>query len=89
MKTEILILVIYSSFWMLWIYFWLYIGFKKTQLNYEIKNIFDVFFKLFPSVITSIGLKGVSKKSWYMIIFGIFMLIVSPPAIEYLFKLLN
>lgn|GEM_PF-4975768 len=89
MKTEILILVIYSSFWIFWIYFWLYIGFKKTQLNYEIKNIFDVFFKLFPSVITSIGLKGASKKSWYMIIVGIFMLIVSPSIIEHLVKYFN
>lgn len=74
---------------MLWICFWLRIGFKKTQVKYQINNYFDVFLKLFPSVITGIGLKGVSKKSWYMVMFGFFMFIVAPPIFEHLIKYLN
>ena len=76
MNIDIIIPLVYGSFWMLWIAFWFLYGQKGYGFSYKINNIFDMYFKVLGSLITGIGLVGRAKKAWPMIVLGLFMLLL-------------
>ena len=76
MQAEILILLMYSSFWMIWIAFWFSYAFYQVEMKYKVKNIFDMYFKIPITIISGYGLTGRSKKGWLLVIFGIFMFFI-------------